>query len=122
MGRGPSSRPTLLRQLGHAWRGLLVAWRSERSLRIEATVGALTVMAGLAIGLTRVEWLFVLGAIGGVLALELLNTVIEKTLDHLHPAEHEAVRFIKDVAAAAVLLAGITALLVGLLVFIPHLG
>lgn len=122
MAPGSSHRPSVLRQFAHAWNGLVAAWRVERSFRIEAAVAVLTVAAGLAVGLSRVEWLFVLGAIGGVLALELLNTMIEKTLDHLHPAEHDAVRFIKDVAAAAVLIAGVTALIIGLAVFVPHVG
>ena len=52
---------------------------------------------------------------GAVLAAELLNTALEHLADRLHPEQHPVIRTAKDCAAAAVLLASISALLIGLL-------
>jgi diacylglycerol kinase len=44
-----------------------------------------------------------------------MNTALEHLTDRLHPEQHPAIRAAKDCAAAAVLLASISALLIGLL-------
>lgn len=56
-----------------------------------------------------------------VLVLELINTIIEKIVDILKPRIHHYVEIIKDMMAAAVLIASIGALVVGLLIFWPYL-
>lgn len=52
---------------------------------------------------------------------ELLNTALEKTMDLLHPGRHPQVKYIKDLAAAAVLISAVTALVTGALIFIPKI-
>lgn len=110
----------ILKKFGYAWNGIKGAFKAEQSFRIQLAVAAAVAVAGLVVGLTQMEWLFVIMAIGTVLSLELLNTMIEKTLDLLHPAQHERVRLIKDVSAAAVLISSAAAMIVGLLVFQHH--
>ena len=56
-----------------------------------------------------------------VLVLELINTIMEKIVDILKPRIHHYVEIIKDMMAAAVLIASIGALVVGLLIFWPYL-
>ena len=58
---------------------------------------------------------------GGVWVAELLNTAIEQVMNMVSPEWHPKVKYIKDLAAAAVLVAAITALLVGGLIFVPRL-
>ncbi|MDE3224237.1 MAG: diacylglycerol kinase family protein [Nitrospirota bacterium] len=109
------------RRFAWAWAGLKAAFQAEQSFRIQLAVAGAVSMAGVAVGLSQQEWLFIVMAIGMVLSLELLNTMIEKTLDLLHPAQHERVKFIKDISAAAVLLSSLAAAIVGLFVFGHHL-
>jgi len=111
----------VLRRFSFALDGLKAAYRSEQSFRIQLAVSVVVVLAGGLLGLTQLEWLFVIISIGVVLSFELLNTTIEKMLDLLHPARHDSVKFIKDVSAAAVLLSSLAALIVGFVVFFPHL-
>lgn len=59
-------------------------------------------------------------AIGGVISLELLNTAIEAIVDLVSPQNSELARIAKDTAAAAVLVAAITAIGVGVWIFVPH--
>lgn len=110
----------ILRKFYIAGRGLKKGYRAERSLRIQLAIGFFTALAGLAVGLTRLEWLFLIAAAGAVLSLELVNSGIEKALDLVHPGYHEDVGFVKDVIAAAVLIVAVAAVAVGLLIFIPH--
>ncbi|KKU40201.1 MAG: Diacylglycerol kinase, partial [Candidatus Azambacteria bacterium GW2011_GWD2_46_48] len=55
-----------------------------------------------------------------VLTLEMINTSIERILDLLHPEKHPEIKIIKDISAAAVLLAALGALVIGLKIFIPY--
>jgi len=59
---------------------------------------------------------------GGVWITELINTAIEKIMDHLSPEQHPQVKYIKDLAAAAVLVAAAVALITGAIIFIPKLN
>lgn len=111
----------VLRKFSFARDGFKAAYRLEQSFRIQLAISLAVVLAGGLLGLTRLEWLFVITAIGVVLSLELLNTTIEKMLDLLHPARHDSVKFIKDVSAAAVLISALAAVIVGLVVFLHHL-
>ena len=60
-------------------------------------------------------------AIGGVWVSEIFNTSIEAMMNYLSPGQHPSVKVIKDISAAAVLFAALTAVVVGLLIFIPKL-
>lgn len=111
----------VVKKFSFALDGLTAAYRLEQSFRIQLAVSVAIVFAGSVLGLTQIEWLFLITAIGVVLSLELLNTMIEKMLDLLHPARHDSVKLIKDVSAAAVLISSLAAAIVGLLVFARHL-
>jgi diacylglycerol kinase (ATP) len=83
-------------------------------------LGSLVVVA-LAI-FTRIsknEILALVFAIGFVWVAELFNTCIEKMMDFISVDPHPEIKFIKDLAAGAVLIAAVTALVIGLLIFIP---
>jgi diacylglycerol kinase len=105
-------------RLSCACAGLFAAWRRERSFRtqIYLAVGAIVVTAVLKP--QPVWWALLALAIGLVLGMELLNTAIEKLVDHLHPAQHPEIKIVKDVAAAAVLIASLAAVAIGVCLII----
>jgi diacylglycerol kinase len=72
-------------------------------------------------GVTRQELVTLLIVTGFVWSAEIFNTAIEALLDHFHSQRHPRVKFIKDMSAAAVLVAAVTAFLTGLIIFIPKL-
>lgn len=104
-----------------AWRGLRTAVRTERNLRIHLGVLGIVLLVGSLLPLSRTDWglLFLASVI--VLVTELLNTAIEKTLDRVAPEWHPQTRAAKDIAAAAVLIAACTSVLIGLIVLGPPL-
>jgi diacylglycerol kinase (ATP) len=58
---------------------------------------------------------------GGVWITELINTAIENIMDMISPEKHPKVKYIKDLAAAAVLIASIVALITGSIVLLPKI-
>ncbi|MBP9869004.1 diacylglycerol kinase [Patescibacteria group bacterium] len=106
----------------NAGRGVFVAFRTERSFRIQAFVALVVVLMMLLLPLSVVERVILLLAIAAVLVLELLNSMVERLVDLVKPRLHGYVRDIKDLMAAAVLIASVFAAVVGALILVPHLS
>lgn len=109
------------RSLGYALTGVKAILRSERNARIHLVVAILAVGAALVLQLAATEVAAILFAILVVFLAEIFNTAIEKTLDLVQPGHHEQVKLVKDMAAGAVLVAATGAVVIGAIVFIPHL-
>lgn len=90
-------------------------------MRIHLLITAIVLALGLFLGLSRVDWLFLLLAIALVLVAEMLNTAVEVVVDLVSPDFHPLAGRAKDVAAGAVLLAALHAVVAGVLIFGPHL-
>lgn len=105
----------------YAWSGLVKIVKTERNFRIHLLAMVLVILLGIVVKLSRIEWMIVFLVIGFVLVAETTNTAIEKLIDYVKPDIHPAAGVIKDMAAGAVLLAAITASVIGCLLFIPKL-
>jgi diacylglycerol kinase len=106
---------------GYAWKGLLFMVKREHNFRFHLFAVVVVVFAGMLLGLSKHDWMTVVTMCGLVLGAETLNTAIEKLADHVCPDHHPAIGVIKDISAAGVLLISITALVAGLIVFVPHI-
>lgn len=104
-----------------SWRAVCILWREELSFRIQTVFGAVIILLSFVLGLSKIEFLMVLIATGTVLATEALNTAIEELCNHVTPEEHPRIGKVKDLGSGASLLIGVTAIIVGLVIFIPHL-
>ncbi len=111
---------TFLRSCRYAMKGLRLAFRHEQNFRLQTLVALLVVALMLAVGVTTQQAIVLMTAIFGVLVLELLNTVVERFIDLLKPRLHYFVEVIKDLMAAAVLLASLGAAIIGFLIFLPY--
>ncbi|MGX5818428.1 diacylglycerol kinase [Chitinophaga lutea] len=110
-----------LRSFKHAFRGIYEFFRSEPNARIHLAATATVVALAAWARCSPTEWAILTLTIALVIGLEMINTAVEKIMDHLHPQHHAAVKTIKDIAAGAVLVAAIAAVVVALLIFIPKL-
>ncbi len=108
------------KSVGFAVKGAIKLITTEHSVMVQSSIGVLLTIAGFVIGITPTEWLFQTLAIGLVLSIEGLNTAIEKVADFIHPDYHERIGFIKDIAAGAVFFAALTAIIIGLIIYVPH--
>jgi diacylglycerol kinase len=111
----------LRQRFGWAWRGVLVLFRTQANARIHTVIAVAVVVAGFVFHISAGEWCAVVGAIALVLVAEAINTAIEAVVDLASPEVHPLAGRAKDVAAGAVLIAAIVAVIIGLLVFGPHL-
>ena len=71
--------------------------------------------------LNATEWTAIIFSIGLVITAEIINTAIENIADFISPDKSEKIKKIKDLSAAAVLISALTALAIGLIVFIPKI-
>ena len=103
-----------------ALRGIAVLLRTQTNARIHLLATVLVVAAGFVFRISRGEWVPLAIAIGIVWIAEAVNTAIEALADRITRENDDAIRRTKDVAAGAVLLAAITAAIIGLLILGPH--
>lgn len=108
-----------LKSVTFAFKGAIKLITTEHSVMVQFSLGVLLTIAGFYFGITPTEWLFQTLAIGLVLSIEGLNTAVEKIADFIHPDYHERIGFIKDIAAGAVLFAAMTAIIIGLIIYLP---
>jgi len=113
----PGRAPSLLDSFNYAFEGIIHVLRTQRNLRIHFAIAIGVVGAAAALGVERMEMIALLLAIAFVLVAEMLNSAIEGAIDVSTTSFDPNAKLAKDVAAGAVLIASVTALGVGYLVF-----
>jgi len=103
----------------YAFEGLGTLLREEPNARIHVVAALAVTFAGFGFGINHTEWLILILTFGMVIALEILNSVVERFADFVSPEWHPAIKKIKDLAAAGVLITAITAVIVGVFIFLP---
>ncbi|UOQ46351.1 diacylglycerol kinase family protein [Halobacillus salinarum] len=104
-----------------AWRGIVEVYKTERNFRFHVAAAIGVVAAGFLFDVTRLEWAVLLTIIPLVMALEMINSSIERVMDYLSPERDPLVGMIKDISAGAVLVASIFAVLIAILIFLPKM-
>ena len=110
-----------LKSMGFALKGAIKLITTEHSVMVQSSLAVIMIIAGFYFEITRIEWMFQILVFGLVLAVEGLNTAVEKIADFIHPEYHERIGFIKDIAAGAVFFAAMTAIAVGCIIYFPYL-
>ena len=105
----------------NAMRGIITYFRQENSAWLIWACAPLAIFLGWWLEISTMEWVAVIFAIGLCTSVEILNTAIEETLDHLHPDRHPNVGKAKDLAAGGVLVTAFTAIVIGIVIFGPKL-
>lgn len=105
----------------HALRGWWYVLQTQRNAWIHGVVAAAVLAVGLWLGLPPRDWAMLILTIAMVFAAEFINTAIEAVVDLATKERHPLAKVGKDVGAAAVLIAALAAVLVGLLILGPPL-
>ena len=113
----PGQAPSLLDSFNYAFEGIIHVLRTQRNLRIHFLAAVLVFGGAIAVGVARVQLIALVLAIAFVLVAEMLNTAIEGVIDVSTTSFDPNAKLAKDIAAGAVLIASITAVAVGYLVF-----
>lgn len=110
-----------IKSFKYAFKGVGYLLRGEHNAYIHLTIAGLVILFGFIFRLSRPEWMMIVFAIGLVLMAEGMNTAIEYLANSITREHHPDIKKAKDIAAGAVLIAAISASLIGLLVFVPYL-
>lgn len=111
----------LLKSFIYAVKGLRKVFREEQNLRLQTAFGMIAVFFAWFFRVSPLEWIAVVFAVGLVIIMEILNSAVERVSDVLKPRINSYVKEIKDIMAAAVMFASFIAVIVGLIVFWPHI-
>lgn len=105
----------------HAFHGWWYVLRTQENAWIHAVASVTVFGVGLWLRLGLTEWAVIFVTIALVWTAEFINTSIEATVDLASPEIHPLAKVGKDVGAAAVLVAALNAVVVGVLVLGPPL-
>ena len=111
----------LYKSFGYAFQGIFNTIRTERNIKIHCAAAILVTIFGIWLQISKTEWMICFILFGLILALELVNTAVEATVDLFTEERKPLAKKAKDAAAGAVLIAAIFAAVIGILIFIPKL-
>ena len=111
----------LYKSFGYAFQGIFNTIRTERNIKIHCVAAILVTIFGIWLQISKTEWMICFILFGLILALELVNTAVEATVDLFTEERKPLAKKAKDAAAGAVLVAAIFAAVIGILIIIPKL-
>lgn len=104
-----------------AFQGLIYILKNEKNTWIHLSASVVAIILIILFEMNYIEMLFFISAISIVWISEIFNSVIEYTLDFIHPGNDPKIKIIKDISAAGVLLSAIYALLVAIIILLSKL-
>jgi len=107
--------------IAYALFGLKHILKREQNFRIQLIIAIVVIGFGVYVKLSKTEWIAIIILISAVLILEIINSSLEQVIDIIKPRLHGQVKVVKDMMAAAVLVAAVSACVVGLIIFYPYL-
>jgi undecaprenol kinase len=110
----------LLKSFSYAIEGIFTAARTERNMQIHLTVSVIVIACSIFFSISKMDWLLILFAIGGMIALELVNSAIERVVDLVTGEYHPLAKQAKDLAAGAVFVYAILSVVIGIIIFGPY--
>lgn len=113
---------SLIKSFLYASKGIINLLKTEQNARIHLAYAIVVAVMAYIFSISRIEAIILFFAVVLVIAMEIINTAIEKLLDIINPESSSAVEYIKDAMAGAVLIAAIIALVVTVLIFLPYFG
>jgi len=116
------NRRTWRQKVADAFRGVVRAVQTQSSCRVHLAVAVVVIGFATALRLTLVEWCLLVGAIGSVLAAEIFNTAIESLARAVHRGQHPDIRDALDMASGTVLIAAMSAAVIGGIIFGNRIG
>jgi len=115
------NKNTLIQSFKYAFEGIYFAVKLNRNMRIHITVAIIVILASIYFKVS----VFEMGILGVMIVLvistEMINTALEEMVNLIINEHRKEAKIAKDVGAGMVLVASIGAVIIGFLVFIPHI-
>lgn len=109
------------KSFGYAIEGTIYSYRKGTHFKMHVAAAIVVILMGFFYSISTTEWLVLILTISSVISAETMNTAVEEACDVLHPEHHPGAKLAKHCAAGAVLILSITAILIGLIIFIPKI-
>ena len=110
-----------LKSFKYAFRGSYLLLKTEHSIIAQVLIFSVAIAIGFIVGISKQDWINQTLAMGLVLAIEGMNTAVEKLADFVHKEDHPKIEFIKDISAGAVTFAAFAFFIVSVLIYLPHI-
>ncbi len=110
-----------LKSFRYAFKGFYIVWKEEQSFRIQILAAVLVLILAFWLKIKLWEIIILVLISVFVLVLEILNSVLERVVDAMRPRINVFVEAIKDMMAAGVLLASVSSVIIGILIFWPYI-
>ena len=111
----------ILKSFSFAWNGIKCCFANEANFKCHCFFAITAIALGIALNISTLEWAAILLTIAFVMCLEIVNTVVEKICDVIHPEQNMKIKIIKDMAAASVLVSAIVSFIIGAIIFLPKI-
>lgn len=112
---------TLLNSFTYSFEGVFHVIRYNQNMRIHIIAAILVIIASVIFKVTPFE----MGILGIMILLvimaEMINTAIEEMVDLIVTEHKRQAKIAKDVASGMVLVTAIGSVIVGILIFVPHI-
>ena len=105
----------------HAIDGIVYAFKFEHNMVIILIATIIAIICGFIFSISIYEWLFIIFICGVIAACEMINSSIEATIDLITTDIHPLAKIAKDTASSATLFLCITALVGGIIIFVPKI-
>ena len=111
----------LINSFRFAINGIRSVWCEEENFRIEIVIGVIVLLMGFILDLLIIEWIFIIGCIGAVIAAEMLNTAVEDLCNKIEPNADPVIGKIKDIMGGFVLVVSLVSVTIGIIIFSDYL-
>jgi undecaprenol kinase len=101
--------------------GIHSSFIQEKNIRFHVIFSMIVIIFASILSLSKIEWMFILFAITGMIVLEMVNTAIERVVDLVTDSYHPLAKQAKDIAAGAVLIYAILSVIIGIMIFFPKI-
>jgi diacylglycerol kinase (ATP) len=108
---------TIADSLNAAIEGFLFVVKTQRNMRIHFLIAFFVLLLGIYLNFTRVEIIMLILTSAIVLIAEMVNSAIEIVMDYVEASHSHWVKIVKDITAGAVLVASVSAVIVGYFLF-----
>jgi len=108
-----------IKSFGYAFSGWWYVTRTQQNAWIHALASVVVLLVSIWLRISRIEWALIIIAVAMVWTAEFLNTALEVVVDLATKEHHPLAKVSKDVGAAAVLIASLTAILIGVVILGP---
>lgn len=110
----------LKRSFSDAKNGLAYSFRHEQNFRLGTMIGLIVIFLAFYFPLPIGQRTTIILLVALFLILELLNSVLERTIDLFKPRIDPAAGVIKQMMSGIILLVVIFSIIIGLIIFLPY--